>query len=317
MIGYVGRRLLSLPFVLWAAATLAFLLVRAAPGDPVDIMLGPRGSGAQIGALTAAQRDEIRHRYGLDRPLPAQYAAWLGRTLRGDLGTSIRTRRPVLDELRQRLPLTAALAGAALAVNVVLVVTLGMAAAASRGPVDHAIRLATLVFVAVPPFWLGMLLLWLFAIHLQWVTVTGAATPQRLVLPAVTLGLALAPRGVRVLRASLLELRSRPHVAYARAKGLREQHVWWRHVLPLALLPVVTLIGLNVVGLLTGSVVAELVFAWPGIGLYVVEAILNRDYPVVQGYVVLVTTIAIVGSVLADVLYAALDPRVRVGLVRG
>jgi nickel transport system permease protein len=150
-------------------------------------------------------------------------------------------------------------------------------------------------------------------VQLQWVTVTGPPTPQRLVLPAVTLGLALAPRGVRVLRASLLEARSRPHVAYARAKGLRPRVVWLRHTLPLALLPVVTLLGLNVTGLLTGSVIAEAVFAWPGVGLYVVEAILNRDYPVVQGYVMLVTTIAVVGSLLTDVLYAALDPRVRLG----
>jgi len=169
----------------------------------------------------------------------------------------------------------------------------------------------------MPPFWLGMLLLWLFAVHLQWVTVTGPATPQRLVLPAITLGLAMAPRGIRVLRASLVEARTRPCVTYARAKGLHERQLWWRHALPLALLPVVTLLGLNVTGMLTGSVVAEAVFAWPGMGLYVVEAILNRDYPVVQGYVVIVTAMAILGSLVADVLYAALDPRVRVGVLRG
>lgn len=309
----MGRRLLVLVPVLWAAATLAFLLVRAAPGDPVDIMLGPRASGATTAALTADQRDEVRRRYGLDQPLPVQYVWWLGRTVRGDLGTSIRTRRPVLQELRQRLPATAALAAGALAVNVLLVLALGLAGAAAGGWIDHLVRLFSLVFVAVPPFWLGMLLLWLFAVHLQWITVVGAPTPQRLILPAVTLGLSLAPRGIRVLRASLLEVRSRPHVLYARAKGLHPRAVWLRHTLPLALLPVATLLGLNVTGLLTGSVIAEAVFAWPGVGLYVVEAILNRDYPVVQGYVVLVTTVAILSSLVTDVLYAALDPRVRVG----
>jgi ABC-type dipeptide/oligopeptide/nickel transport system permease component len=317
LIRYAGRRLLTVPLLLWAAATIAFLLIRAAPGDPVDIMLGPRVSGTTTSALTAAQRDEIRRRYGLDQPLPLQYTGWLGRTLRGDLGTSIRTRRPVLDELRQRLPVTAALAGAAMAVNVAIVLALGLVSAARRGVVDHAVRLVSLVFVAVPPFWLGMLLLWLFAVQLQWVTVTGPATPQRVALPAITLGLALAPRGIRVLRASLLDARSRPHVAYARAKGVSERSVWLRHILPLALLPVATLVSLNVVGLLTGSVVAEAVFALPGIGLYLVEAILNRDYPVVQGYVVFATTIAILGSLAADLLYAALDPRVRAGALRG
>jgi ABC-type dipeptide/oligopeptide/nickel transport system permease component len=315
---YLGRRFLVALPVLWGAATLAFVLVRAAPGDPVDIMLGPRSSGATQAALSAEQREELRRRFGLDQSLPAQYVSWLGRTLRGDLGTSFRTRRPVLDELRQRLPATAMLAGAAFAVNAGLVLALGLAGAAAAGRFgDHVVRAFALVFVAVPPFWLGLLLLWLFAIHLQWVTVAGPPTPQRLVLPALTLGLALSPRGIRVLRASLLEVRSRPYVLYARAKGLAERHVWLRHTFRPALLPAVTLLSINVTGLLTGSVVAESVFAWPGIGLYVVESILVRDYPVVQGYVLLVTTIAIAGSLVADVLYTAVDPRVRTGAGRG
>jgi ABC-type dipeptide/oligopeptide/nickel transport system permease component len=318
VLAYLGRRILVALPVLWAAATLAFLLVRAAPGDPVDVMLGPRTSGATQTALTAEQRTELRRRFGLDQPLPAQYVSWLGRTVRGDLGNSFRTRRPVLDELRQRLPATAALAGAAFVVNTALVLSLGLTSAAAAGRLwDHAVRAFALVFVAVPPFWLGMLLLWLFAIHLQWVTVAGAATPQRLVLPALTLGLALSPRGIRVLRASLLEVRGRPHVTYARAKGLAERQVWLRHTFRLALLPAITLLSINVIGLLTGSVVAEAVFAWPGIGQYVVESILVRDYPVVQGYVLLVTTIAIAGSLAADVLYTAVDPRVRPGAGHG
>lgn len=312
VLGYLARRIaLTIP-VLWGATTLVFVLLRAAPGDPVDVMLGPRANTATTVALTAQQRQELKVRFGLDRPLPAQYAAWLGRTLRGDLGTSFKTRRPVLDELLQRLPATAALAGAAFLVNALLVGALGLASAAfARRLPDHAIRAVALVFVAVPPFWLGMMLLWLFAVHLQWVTVTGPATPQRLVLPAITLGLALSPRGVRVLRAALLEARARPHVQFARAKGLPEHAIWLRHTAPLAVLPVVTLLSINVTGLLTGSVVAERVFAWPGIGQYVVESILQRDYPVVQGYVLLVTAIVVAGSLATDVVYGVLDPRVR------
>jgi ABC-type dipeptide/oligopeptide/nickel transport system permease component len=317
MLRFVGRRLLVTVPVLWAAATVAFLLLRAAPGDPVDIMLGPRGSGAQTAALTPEQRADLKRRFGLDQPLPVQYVAWLVRTVRGDLGTSVRTRRPVLDELRQRLPATAALAGGAMVVNVLLVLSLGLAGAIFGGWIDHLIRLFSLVWVAVPPFWLGMVLLWFFAVHLQWVTVTGAPTPQRLILPAITLGLSLAPKGIRVLRAGLLDARARPHVSYARAKGLAPRAVWLRHTLPLAMLPVATLLGLNITGLLTGSVIAEAVFAWPGIGLYVVDGILNRDYPVVQGYVVLVTAIAITSSLVIDILYAALDPRVRHGTLHG
>jgi len=311
---YLGRRLLREQQALLGAVTLAFLLIRAAPGDPVDIMLGPRASGASQAALTAEQRAELRRRFGLDQPLPVQYAGWLGRVLRGDLGTSIRSRRPVGDELRQRLPATLALAAGALTVNVLAVLSLGLLSAVAAGRLpDHAVRVLSLGLVAVPPFWLGLLLLWLFAVRLQWVTVAGAATPARLILPALVLGLSLSPRGIRVLRASLLEVRARAHVQYARAKGLPARDVWLSHTLRLALLPVVTLLSLNLVGLLTGSVVAESVFAWPGVGLYVVDAIFVRDYPVVQGFILVMTVLAVLGSLIADVLYVALDPRVRSG----
>jgi len=311
---YLGRRLLLALPALLGAVTLAFLLIRAAPGDPVDIMLGPRASGASQAALTAEQRAELRRRFGLDQPLPVQYAGWLGRVLRGDLGTSIRSRRPVGDELRQRLPATLALAAGALTVNVLAVLSLGLLSAVAAGRLpDHAVRVLSLGLVAVPPFWLGLLLLWLFAVRLQWVTVAGVAAPARLILPALVLGLSLSPRGIRVLRASLLEVRARAHVQYARAKGLPARDVWLSHTLRLALLPVVTLLSLNLVGLLTGSVVAESVFAWPGVGLYVVDAIFVRDYPVVQGFILVMTVLAVLGSLIADVLYVALDPRVRSG----
>ena len=314
MLVYLGRRLLLALPALLGAVTLAFLLIRAAPGEPVDIMLGPRASGASQAALTAEQRAELRRRFGLDQPLPVQYAGWLGRVLRGDLGTSIRSRRPVGDELRQRLPATLALAAGALTVNVLAVLSLGLLSAVAAGRLpDHAVRVLSLGLVAVPPFWLGPLLLWLFAVRLQWVTVAGAATPARLILPALVLGLSLSPRGIRVLRASLLEVRARAHVQYARAKGLPARDVWLSHTLRLALLPVVTLLSLNLVGLLTGSVVAESVFAWPGVGLYVVDAIFVRDYPVVQGFILVMTVLAVLGSLIADVLYVALDPRVRSG----
>ena len=281
MVAYTVRRLLLTLPVLWAALTLTFVLVRAAPGDPVEIMFGPQAEGgASVEAVSREQKDARRRELGLDRPLPEQYASWLGRVLRGDLGTSFESRRPVAAELRQRLPATATLAVAAFAVELVLVLGLGIWAAAQAGRfVDHGIRILALALIAVPSFWLGLMLLWLVAVQLQWVTVAGPATPRRLVLPALTLGLVAAPTIMRVLRASLLAELGKLHVTFARAKGLPERLVLWRHALRLALLPVVTMLGLSLTGLLAGAVIAETVFSWPGVGKYVTNSIAARDYP--------------------------------------
>jgi peptide/nickel transport system permease protein len=314
MLLYTARRFLIAIPVLWAAFTLSFLLIRAAPGDPVDIMFGPQESGASAEAVTKAQRDTRRHELGIDRPLPAQYVAWFGRVLHGDMGTSFKSRRSVFVELRQRLPATLTLAAAAFVIKVVVVVGLGILAAAKVGSIwDHLVRIFALVLIAMPSFWLGLLLLWLFAVHFQWVTVAGPATLQRVVLPAVTLGLVTAPTVMRVLRASLLAELGRAHVVFGRAKGLPEHLILWRHTLRLAMLPAVTLLGISLTYLMTGSVIVESVFSWPGVGKYVMDSIQARDYPVIQGFVLFATTITIFGNLLVDLAYGLLDPRIRLG----
>jgi peptide/nickel transport system permease protein len=311
---YTLRRLLIAIPVLWAAFTMSFLLIRAAPGDPVDIMYGPQQDAASPEAVTKEQKDARRRELGIDQPLPVQYVNWFGRVLHGDIGTSFKSRRAVWVELQQRLPATFALAAAAFVIKVVVVIGLGILAAVKVGSIwDHLVRIFALFLVAMPSFWLGLLLLWFFAVHVQWVTVAGPATLQRVVLPAITLGLVAAPTVMRVLRASLLAEMGRAHVVFSRAKGLPERHILWRHTLRLALLPSVTLLGIGLTYLLTGSVIIESVFSWPGVGKYVMDSIQARDYPVIQGFVLLATTITIAGNLLVDLAYGMLDPRIRLG----
>jgi ABC-type dipeptide/oligopeptide/nickel transport system permease component len=314
MLVYTTRRVaIALP-VLWAAMTLCFVLVRAAPGDPVDIMFGPQVDAASAEAVTKEQKDARRRELGIDRPWPEQYVSWMGRVLQGDLGRSFKSRRPVWTELQQRLPATFALAAAAFVVKVVVVVGLGILAAVKVDTLwDHLVRVFALVLVAMPSFWLGLLLLWLFAVQLQWTTVAGPATWQRVVLPALTLGLVTAPTVMRVLRASLLAELGRAHVVFSRAKGLPERLILWRHSLRLAMLPAVTLLGISLTYLLTGSVIVESVFSWPGVGKFVMDSIQARDYPVIQGFVLLATAITVFGNLLVDLGYGLLDPRIRLG----
>ena len=241
-----------------------------------------------------------------------QYFAWLGRLGRGDLGTSFRSRRPILTEMAQRVPATAALAGAAFAIQTLLALGLGSLAARRPGGIaDRVASALSIVLVALPTYWVGLLLLWVFAVHLGWVTVSGPPEPRRLVLPALTLGLALTPPALRVFRTSLVEQYRRAHVAVARAKGLPERAVLRRHVAPLALLPTVTLLGISLTEALGGAVIVETIFAWPGLGKYLMDSILARDYPVVQGYVLFATTTVVAGSLLVDLICGLLDPRLR------
>lgn len=293
------------------ASLLIFGLLRLAPGDPVDIMFGPtRVSGGQISSPEL--KDQIRAQLGLNQPLPGQYLAWLGRALRLDFGYSFRSRRPVAQELSSRLPATAMLAGFAFVVQGVLVGVGGtLAAVRANGWLDHAVRLGAIISVAMPTFWLGLLLLYLFAVQLQWVMVSGEASLRQMILPGLALGLALTPQPLRVLRASLLAELGRLYLVFGRAKGLSEWRLILRHALPNALLPVITLLGMNFGWLLGGAVIAETVFSWPGMGRYLVESIAVRDYPVIQGYGLLVTTIVVITNLLVDLAYTLLDPRVR------
>ena len=314
MLLYTLRRLLIAIPVLWVAMTLCFIMVRAAPGDPVDLMFGPQGDSGAAEAVTKEQKDVRRRELGIDRPWPEQYAAWLNRVAHGDLGRSFKSRRPVWVEFQQRFPATFALAAASFLIKVLVVVGLGIIAAVKVDTFwDHLVRIFALVLVAMPSFWLGLLLLWFFAVQLQWTTVAGPASWQRVVLPALTLGLVTAPQVMRVLRASLLAELGRAHVVFSRSKGLPEHLILWRHTLRLAMIPTVTLLGISLTYLLTGSVIVESVFSWPGVGKFVMDSIQARDYPVVQGFVLLATAITVLGNLLVDIGYGLLDPRIRLG----
>ena len=298
------RSFLALPTIV-AAATLVFLLVHVVPGDPVDVMLGE--SAAPV------DREALRQALGLDRPLLTQYARFLAGLATGDLGRSLVSDEPVAHLVAHRLPATLELAFGALAVALVIALPLGIAAAARPGTwLDRAAVGFALLGAAMPSFWLGPLLIIAFAIELRVLPVSGRGGLTHLVLPACTLGIGMAAILTRMTRASLLECVSEDYVRTARAKGVGRVRVLAHHALANALAPVVTILGLQVGALLAGTVITETIFAWPGVGRLTVEAIQTRDYPVLQGCILVIAAGFVVASTLADLVNAALDPRTRV-----
>jgi len=300
----IRRRIVTLVPTVLGVVTLVFLLVHLVPGDPVDVMLGETANPADKAALRAE--------LGLDRPLAEQYLGYLAGVARGDLGRSILYRRPVAELLAARIPATLELSAAALAVALILAVPLGVAAARRKDTaVDRGSLVASLLGVSIPNFWLGPLLVLAFSVHLRWFPVSGRAGWASLVLPAVTLGTALAAMLTRMLRSSLVEVLGAEYLTAARARGVGEGRVLWVHALRNALLPVITVLGLQMGSLLSGAVVTEAVFSWPGLGTLLLQAIHGRDYPLVQGCV-LVISLGYVGvNLLADWAYRWADPRVR------
>lgn len=300
--------------MLLLASIVSFSILHLAPGDPVDILFGPSAviDGQHI---SLARRQQLREELGLHHPLFVQYLRWLERMIRLDFGTSFRTRQPVAMEIGRRLPATLLLTILAFMIQVLLACMLGLLSAhwAHRWP-DHVLRIIAIVFVAFPGFGLGLGLLYLFGVHLRWISIGSEVSVRQVLLPALTLGIGLAPQTMRVLRASLLTEWNRLYLTLGRAKGLSETTLLLRHALPNALLPTVTLLGLSFSGLLSGSVIIETVFSWPGIGKYVVDSIYVRDFPVIQGYVILITSMVLGVGLFVDLLYTLLDPRIRHGL---
>lgn len=305
MIQVVVRRLLgAIPTVL-AVATLVFALVHLIPGDPVEMMLGEGAQPADVEALRA--------RLGLDRPLAAQYGHFLAGLARLDLGESLHFDRPVSKLLAESFPATAELAFAAMAAALALALPLGVAAAYRKGTwIDRAARFFSLAGVSMPNFWLGPLAILLFSIHLDLFPVSGRSGWRSLVLPAVTLGLALAALLTRMIRSALAEELGKPYLVTARAKGLSEWRVVGLHALRNALVPVVTVVGLQFGALLTGAILTETIFSWPGLGRLLIQAIRLRDYPLVQGCVLLISVTYVLVNLVTDLLYAWIDPRIRV-----
>jgi peptide/nickel transport system permease protein len=303
---FLVRRLLFVLPVMWGVSTFVFLIIHLLPGDPVDAMLGETAS--------VVDRQILRRQLGLDQPLWQQYTVFFRRVVQGDLGRSLHSRRPVSGLIAERLPATALLAAAAMVVAVCLALPLGVIAALRpRSMLDMLAMLLALVGISMPNFWLGPLLILVFALHLGWLPVSGRGdgSLQYLVLPAITLGTAMLAVLTRMTRAGMLEVLREDYIRTARAKGLAEWAVVWKHALSNALIPLVTLIGLQGGALLSGAVITETVFAWPGLGDLTIRAIQQRDYPVVQGCVLVIALTYVVMNVLTDVLYAHLDPRIR------
>ncbi len=309
MLRYALGRLLGTVPVLFGVTLLVFLMAWVTPGDPVVAMLGEASQGISRQAL-----EDLRRELGLDRPLPVQYVGYVAGLLRGDLGDSIRSRRPVLAEIRDRLPATIELALAALTIAVALGVALGVLAAVRQRPgVDGAAIAVALVGVSIPVFWSGFLLMMVFALELGWLPASGRGTWQHLVLPAFTVGVSSAAFIARITRGAVLEALAQDYVRTAKAKGLAPRRVVLRHALRNALLPIVTVVGLQLGGLLGGAVLTETVFAWPGVGRLLVDAIVARDLPLVQGSVLVVSLLFILVNLAVDLSYAAINPRVRYG----
>jgi peptide/nickel transport system permease protein len=303
---YLLRRcFLSVP-VLLGVATLVFSLIHLIPGDPVQVMLG-EGAGA-------ADVDELRSRLGLDLPLPAQYADFLLQICRGSLGESIHYREPVARLILERYPATLALAGTSLFLAVLIALPAGIVAATRRGGIwDRLSSLVALVGLSLPNFWVGPMLIFLFAVRLDWFPVSGMETPLSIVLPAVTMGSALSAVLMRMVRSSLLEEITEPYTAAARARGLREWKVTLIHALKNSLNPVLTVVGLQLGVLLTGAIITETVFGWPGLGRLTIQAIETRDYPLVQGCVLAIALTYVLVNLATDIAYAFFDPRIRYG----
>jgi ABC-type dipeptide/oligopeptide/nickel transport system permease component len=300
---FVVRRLLASVLVVFGVATMVFALIHAVPGDPAQAMLGETASAGDVEALRA--------NLGLDQPLPVQYERYLRALFHADLGTSFRFSTPVAREIGARVGATAELSSAAIMIAVVIALPLGILGALHRGrPIDRATSLASLAGISMPAFWLGPLLALILGVDLGWLPVSGRGTWAQLVLPAVTLGGALAAGLARMTRASVGAELDERYVLAARARGLPASHVVF-HAVRNSLIPVVTILGLQLGVVLTGTVITETIFAWPGVGRLLIQAINGRDYPLVQGCILFIAVVYVAMNLLVDVSYGWLDPRVR------
>jgi peptide/nickel transport system permease protein len=303
MLRYLVGRLISAVITLLVVSAVVFVVARLT-GDPVRLLLPIEASNEEVA--------RVRHDLGLDQPLPLQYVTFVARALRGDLGTSLRYQQPALTVIEGRLPATAYLAAASMLVALLIAIPSGILSAARPGGMaDGIARVVSVLGQALPAYWLGIMLIIVFAVWLRWLPAAGATSPTSVVLPALTLGLWPTARISRVLRASLLEALNAEYVRTARAKGLAESRVVLLHALRNALLPAITVVGLSVGLVFGGAIITETVFAWPGVGRLLLEAVSQRDYPMVQAVVLTFSGLFLLINLGVDLLYGALDPRIR------
>lgn len=304
MLRYFIRRLLLMIPVILGMTIIVFLILHLSPGDPVDLIVGPN--------VTPEVYASIRQKYGLDQPLIVQYIKFLSNVARGDLGTSILQQRPVSELILQRFPITLELGLTGLVLSFLIAIPAGVSAAVKRNTiVDYSCMTGAMLGMSLPTFWFGLLLLYFFAYKLRWFPISGYGTWRHLVLPGFAIGLTDAAITARMVRSSMLEVLRQDYIRTARSKGLAEMVVTYQHALKNAMIPIITLLGLRVGWIIGGSVMLEIVFSRPGLGRLMVDSILARDYPVVQGAMIVLTTSIILGNILADLLYAVFDPRIR------
>ena len=309
MNGPLARRLITLPLLLGGISIISFLLLNFAPGDAAEITLSRQNSGVSPSPVAV---QALRQELGLDAHLTLRYGHWVSNAIRGDLGESYRTGESITGELFRRLPATLLLAATALSIAVVTGIPLGVMAAVKQGSwLDSACRILAIVGAAVPSYVLAPILMLIFAVQFQWLPAVGYGSFQNLILPAIALSFGTMAQLMRLTRSSLLEVLSQDYMRTARAKGLSENSVVWRHGLKNSLLPVVTVLGTSTGYLLGGAVIIETIFGWPGIGQFVVTGITQRDYPVVQGFVLYVAIIFLLVNLAVDLSYRWLDPRLH------
>ena len=313
MTQYILRRLIQSVFIVWGCATLVFFMLRLVPGDPVVVMLGPE--------YTPEAAEALRRKMGLDEPVYVQYVKWFGNLFQGDLGTSIASSQTVTEVIRTGLPKTLSLALVSFVIALAIALPTGIVAALRRNTaVDYAASVVAFVGVSMPSFWFGIILILVFAVQLGWLPAIGYAELtedgfwpwlEHLLLPGLAIGTGYAAILMRFVRAGLLEVLGSDYVRTARAKGVRERAVVVRHALRNSLIPVVTVIGIQLALILSGTVVIETVFSIRGLGRILVGAIFDRDYPIVQGVILLISVIFVLANLVVDVVYTFLDPRIR------
>lgn len=304
MKAYIAKKLLALPLILIGVSLLVFVAIRALPGDPARLMAGPEATQEAV--------DNMTRRLGLDRSLPEQYASFAYGAVRGDLGISIKSKLPVVDEIAERLPFTLGLAITAYLLAVGIGVPAGMIAAIYRhGWPDQVVMILAIAGASIANFWLALMAMNTFSVQLGWLPLLGASSWKSFILPSVTL--AVLPTAViaRMTRSSMIEVMSQDYIRTAYAKGVAPQTIYWSHALRNALIPIITIVGLNFGSLVGGAVVTESVFNWPGIGRFLVDAVRYRDYPVIQGVTLVAVTGVVVMNLLAELLIAVLNPKIR------
>ncbi len=308
MARYILKRILIMLVVLFVVSVVTFSLIHLAPGDPATLLAMAR-YGVEV---TPEQIEWVGREMGFDAPIHAQYFIWLGHVFHGDLGASLRTDQPVLSEIWLRLPATLELVFAAMIIGLIVAIPLGVISATRQHSIiDNATMIGALIGVSMPGFWLALLLILVFSVHLGWLPVCGRGGVEHLILPAITLGVSTAAINMRVMRSSMLEVLRQDYILTARAKGLSQRVITYRHALRNALIPVVTLTGIQF-GITIGmAVIIETIFAWEGIGKLLVDSIYARDFTMIQGCVLCISALVVLSNLLVDILYAYLDPQIR------